>query len=46
MLERVLAELASGEYMTEVGGEYKSVKDGYGRIVKIAFPSATAMSHM
>ena len=45
MLERVLAELASGEYMTEVGGEYKSVKGGYEQ-EKIAFPSATAMSHM
>ena len=45
MLERVLAELASGEYMTAVGGEYKSVKGGYEQ-EKIAFPSATAMSHM
>ena len=48
MLERVLAELASGEYMTEVGGEYKSVTmrtNNYDP-VEIAFPSAAAMSHM
>ena len=63
MLERVLAELVSGEsyglkdlymgvpikegvYMTEVGGEYKPVKDGYGTPLAISFPSAVAMSHM
>ena len=32
-------------YMTEVGGEYKPVKDR-GSLVPIAFPSAVAMSHM
>ena len=44
-LERVLAELVSGKYMAEVGGEYKAVtmRD---IPVEIAFPSAAAMSHM
>ena len=56
-LERMLAELETGEsrgepikegvYMTEVGGEYKPVKDGkYGGPVEISFPSTVAMSHM
>ena len=45
MLERVLAELSSGKYMTEVGGEYKAVKMSFNTI-PFALPSATAMSHM
>ena len=45
-LERVLAELVSGKYMAEVGGEYKAVTGRGDRSVEIAFPSAAAMSHM
>ena len=41
--------IKGGVYMTEVGGEYKPVKDAdkYGGYpVEISFPSAVAMSHM
>ena len=45
MLERVLAEVERGEYVTKVDGEYRSVTK-YGRSISIAFPSSASASYM
>ena len=46
MLERVLAEVERGEYVTKVDGEYRSITNKWGESISIAFPSSASASYM